>query len=374
MVQESASAGGVPPARPAARPRSVIQAERQALTQQTHAEIQTLAAEQQALLPPAQAQWVGAIYARYSTRFQCSIGDQVRSMFEEAVKRGIHVPAENVFFDQAVRGGKNDRQGLNQLRAVLEQRQVRVLLLFSTNRLFRRLHHTLAFVDQVVKEWGVRCLFVKSGIDNADKQKWEMLLQMHGMIDQLSVSMSSEHIRAAHEGLFDRTLVHGTLAFGYTGMAVAGPPTRRNQARREIAVDEATAAWVRRIYRWYGTERLPITTIVQQLNAAPDVPLPPKATTGRWTYLAVHRLLQNPRYRGLWLYGEKENTWIVSKDYARPVLRAEPLRQRQFEELRIVSDELWFTVQQRLAEEQHRHAGRQPKDGDRASRPRLLNG
>ncbi|MBL8798489.1 MAG: recombinase family protein [Planctomycetia bacterium] len=93
-----------------------------------------------------------------------------------------------------------------------------------------------------------------------------------------------------------------------------------------------------------------------------------------WSYLAVHTLLQNPRYRGLWLYGEKENTWILSKDYTRQVKRPEPLRQVQIEELRIVPDELWYAVQKRLAEEQRLNAGRKPKDGDRQSRPRLLNG
>ena len=64
----------------------------------------------------------------------------------------------------------------------------------------------------------------------------------------------------------------------------------------------------------------------------------------------------------------------MSKDYARQVKRPEPLRQVQIEELRIVSDELWYAVQRRLAEERRTNAGRKPKDGDRKSRPRLLNG
>lgn len=356
------------------RTRSEVEAERRDLEKTTRQEISVIATEHHALLPRNQAKLIGAIYARYSTRFQGSIADQVRSMYQEAVKRGIHVPLENVFFDLAVRGGKNDRHGLNRLREMLAQRKIQVLLLFSTSRLFRKLYHALAFVDQVVKEWGIRCLFVKSGIDTDDKQRWEMLLQMHGMIDQFSVAMSGEHVRAAHEGLLDKQQVHGTLSFGFTGVPVEGQVTRRNLPRRKIAKDPETAPWVEKIFRWFGEDRLSIETIVQRLNDHPDIPLPPKSTTGMWTYLAVHTLLENPRYRGLWLYGEKENTWILSKDYTRQVKRPEPLRQVQIEELRIVPDELWYAVQKRLAEERRLNAGRKPKDGNRTARPRLLNG
>ncbi|MBL8792466.1 MAG: recombinase family protein [Planctomycetia bacterium] len=356
------------------RTRSEIEAERRDLERSTRQEISEIATEHHALLPRNKAKLIGAIYARYSTRFQGSIADQVRSMYQEAVKRGIFIPLENVFFDLAVRGGKNDRQGLNRLREMLAQRKIQVLLLFSTSRLFRKLYHALAFVDQVVKEWGIRCLFVKSGIDTDDKQRWEMLLQMHGMIDQFSVAMSGEHVRAAHEGLLDKQHVHGTLTFGFTGVLVEGQVTRRNLPRRKIAKDPETAPWVAKIFRWYGEDRLAIEAIVQRLNGHPDIPLPPKSTTGMWTYLAAHTLLQNPRYRGWWLYGEKENTWILSKDYTRQIKRPEPLRQVQIEELRIVSDELWYAVQKRLAEEQRLNAGRKPKDGNRTARPRLLNG
>lgn len=376
MSDESANeeTGGNKNHRKRPRTRADIEKERQERYQKTCQEIDEIVAEYHALLPRDAAKAVGAIYARYSTRFQGSIIDQVRAMLQEAVRRGIFVPREWVFFDLAVRGGKNDRQGLNRLRELLAQRLVQVLLLFATSRLFRKLQHTLAFVDQVVKEWGIRCIFVKSGIDSDDKQRWEMLLQMHGMIDQFSVAMHGEHVRAAHEGLFDKLQVYGTIPFGYTGEPIPGQLTKRNRPRRRIIIDPETAPWVKTIFRWYVEERLPIEVIVQQLNDNPDIPLSPKCTTGMWTYLAVHALLENPCYRGFWRYGAKENVWISSKDYSRQVERPEPLRQAQVEELRIVTDEVWYAAQNRLAEEKQNKAGRKPKDGDRKSRPRLLNG
>jgi hypothetical protein len=49
------------------------------------------------------------------------------------------------------------------------------------------------------------------------------------------------------------------------------------------------------------------------------------------------------------------------------------LASQQFEDLRIVPDELWYAAQERLAAAPA-GGGRPPADGDRQSRPRLLNG
>jgi hypothetical protein len=81
----------------------------------------------------------------------------------------------------------------------------------------------------------------------------------------------------------------------------------------------------------------------------------------------------NPCYRGYWAYGAKETKWLSDKDYARQVPRSEPLKSDQFEDLRIISDDVWYRAQQLLANEKGK-SGRKPKDGDRKSRPRLLRG
>ncbi len=90
-------------------------------------------------------------------------------MLKFAVENGIFVPREHVYFDLAVKGYKNNRQGLNALRDLLREKKVKVLLLFATNRLFRKVYRTLEFVEQVVTEHGIRCVFVKSAIDTASK-------------------------------------------------------------------------------------------------------------------------------------------------------------------------------------------------------------
>ncbi|MDB5313415.1 MAG: Recombinase [Gemmataceae bacterium] len=119
---------------------------------------------------------------------------------------------------------------------------------------------------------------------------------------------------------------------------------------------------------------MPIDEIVRRLNADPAVPPPPKSPNRTWTHDSVRKLLRNRRYRGCWRYGETETVWVSSKDYARQVTRREPLKEVQIEGLRLVPDDAWYAAQALLAKEVEKVVGRKPRDGDTASRPRVLNG
>jgi hypothetical protein len=90
--------------RKGSRSRSETDIERRALRGKTQGELDAIVAEFHALLPRAQADAIGAAYARFSTRFQDSIADQLSGILQDAVKRRIFVPRENIFFDLAVRG------------------------------------------------------------------------------------------------------------------------------------------------------------------------------------------------------------------------------------------------------------------------------
>jgi site-specific DNA recombinase len=374
MSREDA-ASPVPSPAPHQRPRTrdEIARERADQVAELERQIDEIAAEFHALLPRDKALAVGGVYARFSSRFQHSIADQVRALFEAAVKQGIYIPREYVFYDTATRGYKDNRPGLNGLRAALIAGVLGVLLVFSTNRLFRKTYKSLQFVEEEVVGRGIRCLFVKSGVDTADANRWRMLLNIHTMTDEFVVGMYADNIRASHEGLFEGGLVFGTITFGYRGGEVPGRPTKRGLARRLLEVDPEIAAWVLKAFTWFVEDRLRIDEIARRFNDDPGVPPSPKGLGGRWSHNSVRYLLQNARYRGWWEYGRTVNVWQVAKDYSRQVERPEPLREGQFEHLRIVSDELWHRAQGRLAE--HPRPPRpEPRDGDRRSRPRLLNG
>ncbi len=357
------------------RPRSKDEIDKanKELYRKTCAEIDEIHRQYIAKLPANRPAAKAVVYARYSTRFQDSIADQVRSLLDHALRLDIFVPRGLIFFDLAVRGIKKSRAGLGQVEPALRAKKATTLLLFSTSRLFRKQYRTLEFVDKVHKGLDVRCVFVKSGVDTNDKQRWEQMLHMQSMIDQFVVTMYIASIHTAHEGLLSKQLVFGTLSFGYKGVEIPGQFTRLNRPRCQIAIDEETSKIVFQIFVWFVIDRVSISEIVGRLNADPTVPLPPRASSGMWTAIAVKNLLKNSRYRGVWRYGVMESVYVPDGDYVRQKMRSEPLAEVFIEQLRIVPDELSFAAQARLQERAGR-GGRPPKDGNHASRPKLLNG
>lgn len=346
---------------------------RQELWEKTSREIDEITAQYHAALSREQALSIGAVYLRYSTRFQDSVADQLREILRHALALKIFVPRELIFFDLAVRGFTNSRLGLNAVREALKRKEAAVLLLFSTSRLFRKQYRTLAFVDQVHRGQGVRCIFVKSGVDTDDKQRWETILSVQAMVDQFVVTMNVANIQAAHQGQLEKRIVFGTLSYGYAGEPIPGEFTKRQKPRCRIVLDPVTSAVVLMIYRSYVEERVTIAEIIRRLNDDESIPLPPRSQSDQWTRQAVKGILKSTRPRGLWKYGVCESIYLPEQDYTRQKLRTEALKAIQLEELRIVPDELWYDAQVRLTKEGG-NRGRQSKDGDRASRPKLLNG
>lgn len=103
---------------------------------ETKAELEKLWDEYRSQISRTTAVQIGAIYARYSTRFQSSIVDQVRADLEFALKNQIWIPFENILFDLAISGRKANRAGLLELRKCLNDKSVQVLIVFTTNRFF----------------------------------------------------------------------------------------------------------------------------------------------------------------------------------------------------------------------------------------------
>ncbi len=355
------------------RTRQEIEAERRRLRDEIEREIDLIVTEMHELLPRHKAKFIGVAYARYSSEFQHSIADQIRGIFQLATTMGIFIPRKYVFYDLAIRGCKEQRPGLNQARSLLTDKKATVLLVFTTNRLFRKGYKCMKFVEEEIVERGLRCIFVKTGIDTAEGDHWRLPLQLHAMMDELTSTMYAENIRAAHEGLFVQKYVVYTIPFGYAGKEVPGPLTKRHRPRRELIIDPETSEWVMKIFRWFVDERWSITRITEYLNDQ-NSPLSPMSNDVYWNTAAVRYLLCNQCYRGVWFYGKGQNVWQSKKDYSKRVLRDKPLKEAHFEDLRIISDEKWFKAQQLLSQSPQANAGRKAMDANACKRPRLLNG
>ncbi len=286
------------------RLKAEIARERQDLWDKTRKEVDAEVAAYHAKLPRSKAKGTGAVYARYSSRFQDSVVDQIREILNHALELKIFVAQEHVFFDLATRGHKKRRSGIDSLKQVLEKKKVGNLLLFATNRVYRKNYETMEFAETVHVSWGRRVIFTKQRIDSDDKKRWKQMLLFHAVFDECYSDSIRDNVQAAQVGLFHKRLVFGTLPLGYKGEPIPGEFTKRKRQRCRIVIDEEAAETVRQIFRWYVYELVPIDEIVRRLNEG-DYPLPVRTTIGMWTHGSVVIHLKNARYRGAWEYGTR---------------------------------------------------------------------
>jgi DNA invertase Pin-like site-specific DNA recombinase len=311
----------------------------------------------------------GAIYARFSTKYQASLEDQIRACRDWAAANDVEIDDQLIFADQAVSGKKSGRPGLDALRAALAAGKIDVLIVFATNRLHRSFYKAMQFIQEEVKEINARCVCVRSGVDTDDEKRWKLLHSVNALMDESMLQLTADQVREGHVGLLLAGRVSGTITFGYAGQEIPGLTTRRNRPQRSVVIDPTAGEWVKTVFKWYVEDRLSITNIVVKLRAA-GAPPAPRCTNG-WTELAVRRLLSNRRYTGWWSYGETKTVWLHKKDYGRQFRQEQPLRSKHFPELRIIEDALFEKTQALLAARSP-HAGRKPRNG--AARPRILNG
>ncbi len=192
-----------------------------------------------------------------------------------------------------------------------------------------------------------------------------------------------ETARLSREGLISRFLAGwhvGGQQYGYRMIPVWPddvPVERRERANRigtRIEIHPEEAEWVRWMYGRYA-EGWGLARIAGELNRRTAQP----RIASAWGTSSVRLVLTQTRYRGEWVWNRSEVTLVPDDELtARQAARAargKPVRRRlakpdgehvrmQHEDLRIVSDALWFDVQARLE-----RAGRGPRAGRRSSAP-----
>jgi site-specific DNA recombinase len=299
-----------------------------------------------------------AIYARYSTDKQnpLSIDDQVRKCREFAARNGWEVLDAHIYADEAICGATDDRSGLKNLleAATAAAHPIDVILVDDTSRLSRRLADSLRIFDQL-RFSGVRLIFVSQGIDT-DSEQAEVLLATHGIVDSLYIQ---ELAKKTHRGVEGRALqgFHtGGRCFGYRSVPIEDPTRTDNYGRPQIVgvkleVHPEQAGIVRRIFAAYAAGDS-VKTIAKKLNAeGVTSPAPHRGQRHpSWAPSAISVMLHNERYRGTAVWNRTRKV----RD-PRTGRRVQRLRQRtewtvmDAPHLRIVSDEIWQAVTNRLA-------------------------
>lgn len=292
---------------------------------------------------------IGGVLSRYSSKLQHSTTAQVRDTVQYAALHKFYVPPEFVCVDEAVSGRKSRRDGLTRISLLMKLNHIRVLLVYKVSRLFRVAYLGFKFFQEEIVEEGLRAISISQGIDTADQKSWKHLAYLHGIMDEMLLGAIADHVRSGLANFFRMGYVTGALTVGYVGVEVPGAPlTKLLRPRRMPEVCKVTAKLIQEHFELIrkGT---PIREGWKRWVAAGG-PCDPRSS-GRMTYSAYRRMLSNPRYLGYWVFGRMRNQWSTKRDYNRPVAQPEtelvPFRS---EELRIVSDEVFYDVQKILAE------------------------
>ncbi|ACK86162.1 recombinase family protein [Methylorubrum extorquens] len=277
-----------------------------------------------------------AIYTRFSTsaQTQTSTERQVELCRTYCVRLGLeHDPDRDVYSDEA-RSGRNiwGRQSLQQMLDAVLAGQYRYVVIEDGDRLSRDLSD-LSWLAKTLQEAGVELHSTTRGKLDSRHVVMDGLLSSETLA-QMVVRADYSRRRRAQEGL-----CMGGVAFGYDRVP--------GQAGKCV-VNPAQAEHVRWIYETYLAGTLSPTQIARDLQRrGVDGP----SGTCSWNDGTVRRILSNPRYCGLLIYGRRQ-TWRNPADrtWCQRVTDPQTWIVAEVEDWVIVDRETWNRVQVRMKE------------------------
>jgi DNA invertase Pin-like site-specific DNA recombinase len=326
-----------------------------------------------------------AIYARFSSEKQSplSIEDQVRKCRQHAEQRSWTVLDSHIYSDEAISGATDDRFGLRRMLAAAtsKEKPFDVVLVDDTSRVSRTLKDSFTIHDEL-RFAGVRLVFVSQGIDT-DSEQAEVLLATHGIVDSLYLKELGKKVHRGVEGKALNGLHTGGRCFGYRNVPIEDAARVDQHGRPLITgvrleVREDQASIVRRIFQMYA-DGSSFQRIAKQLNVEKIVsPQPQKGRISRsWCPSSIRTILRNERFRGQVIWGKTVK--VRSKTGKRIYKRTTPDKWvvREIPEQRIISEEAWCAVQERIetVKKLYGEIGRKGgMQGRSASSPYLFSG
>src|SRR5215475_11389066 len=257
---------------------------------------------------------VAAIYARVSSDRQKenhTITSQTEALQEFARTHSYTVPPQWVFQDEGYSGAILTRPGLESLRDLAAEGQIRAVLVYSPDRLSRKYAYQILLAEEFSR-CGVELVFLKSPAGATPED--QLLVQFQGMIAEYERAQIAERSRRGKRHMAQHGGVNVLSGAPYGYRYVKKSDT--SAAYYELV--EAEAKVVRMVFEIYTQQRLSINAIARLLN---ERQIATRTGKGRWERSTVWGMLRNPAYRGTACYGKTEQ---------RPRQRVtRPLRQRK---------------------------------------------
>src|SRR6476661_9589364 len=313
-----------------------------------------------------------AIYARVSSDRQKenhTIASQTAALIEHAEANGYTVPAEWVFQDEGYSGANLVRPGLEALRDLAAEGEIRAALVYSPDRLSRKYAYQVLLAEELSR-CGVELVFLKAPAGTSPEDA--LLVQFQGMIAEYERAQIIERTRRGktHRAKAGTINVLSGAPFGYRYVR----KTEHADASYEIVPHEA--AIVAEQFQRYADGGVAIAELTRWLR---ELGLATRSGKTRWDRSTVWGMLRNPAYAGRACFGKTMRTDQTAglNRTARLAGRATPRhytvadRDRQdWLEIPVpalVAEDTWQRVQRRLADNK-RYAARN------SSNPSLLQG
>jgi DNA invertase Pin-like site-specific DNA recombinase len=308
-----------------------------------------------------------AIYTRRSTEEHQNMSLEIQRAEAEAFIRsqGWSLAEGHLYVDDAIsRAEFKKRPGLIALLNAANRHEFDVVVCRDETRLGGDQNRT-ALVIQDLLDSGVRLFyhFTKEEV-NVDSAVSKFIMSARLFAAELEREKTAQRTREHLEFKAKLGANVGGRCYGYDNVEVLEGGQR---IRVEYRVNESQAAIIREIFSRYAKGE-GIKTIAKDLNRrGVRSPCAGKRGTGSWAQGAMYPMLRRDRYRGVLIWG-KEGSAYKGGTQVRVFHEQPDWVTVEKPELRIISEELWQAVQDRIGKNEKLCGQKGPK----GPKPRYL--
>ncbi len=229
-----------------------------------------------------------AIYCRVSTDNQESEGTSLQTQLEACRNYCQSKDYEVAYrYSEAYSGLTLDRPQLNDLRELVRNEQIDILVIYCLDRLSRNATHGVILRDELDKHH----VLIESVTEDIDRTPLgEAITYLRGTFSQIEAEKIRERTMRGKKARAKEGRMSGGfhLTYGYDYI----PVSQENGGRRVI--NETEAEWVRQMFNWLVNDGLTAGAIRIKLTAL-NVP----TKKGKyWSKVTVLSILKNPAYTG----------------------------------------------------------------------------